>query len=205
MSSSSGQSPANVPRFQRRTSERAFYEGAFKPEGMDYSNLASDADHPAGSSPWATSPQQTKANFGAPTHGDVPPNNLSTSPSPYGGQASQSTDDPAPSFAAPSENGNSTSASYQGNRPPAEDNRRGEQQYQYRQQHHDPQQRPHAGEHSNPRLQHQQAQQAQHQKPAPQYKLVAKITALERTGRKDPILRFDAYVRRSYQLSLNQY
>lgn len=32
------------------------------------------------------------------------------------------------------------------------------------------------------------------QKPVPQYKLQAKITALERTGRKDPVLRFDVYV-----------
>ena len=30
---------------------------------------------------------------------------------------------------------------------------------------------------------------------APQYRLQAKITGLERTGRKDPILRFDVYVR----------
>lgn len=29
----------------------------------------------------------------------------------------------------------------------------------------------------------------------PQYKLQAKITGLERTGRKDPILRFDVHVR----------
>jgi hypothetical protein len=29
---------------------------------------------------------------------------------------------------------------------------------------------------------------------APQYKLQAKITGLERTGRKDPILRFDVHV-----------
>lgn len=35
----------------------------------------------------------------------------------------------------------------------------------------------------------------QHRQP-PQYKLQAKITALERTGRKDPVLRFDVYVRR---------
>lgn len=30
--------------------------------------------------------------------------------------------------------------------------------------------------------------------PAPAYKLQGKITALERTGKKDPILRFDVYV-----------
>lgn len=31
-------------------------------------------------------------------------------------------------------------------------------------------------------------------RPVPAYKLQTKITALERTGRKDPVLRFDAYV-----------
>jgi hypothetical protein len=30
--------------------------------------------------------------------------------------------------------------------------------------------------------------------PAPAYKLQGKITALERTGKKDPVLRFDVYV-----------
>jgi hypothetical protein len=33
------------------------------------------------------------------------------------------------------------------------------------------------------------------QRPVPSYKLQAKVTALERTGRKDPVLRFDVHVR----------
>ena len=36
--------------------------------------------------------------------------------------------------------------------------------------------------------------QDQQQQRAAQYKLQAKVTGLERTGRKDPILRFDVYV-----------
>ena len=50
------------------------------------------------------------------------------------------------------------------------------------------------------RQQQQQRQEAQGQgtpraqRQVPQYKLQAKITALERTGRKDPILRFDVHV-----------
>lgn len=32
---------------------------------------------------------------------------------------------------------------------------------------------------------------------APQYKLLAKITGLERVGKKDPVLRFDVHVSRS--------
>lgn len=35
---------------------------------------------------------------------------------------------------------------------------------------------------------------ARQQRPVPQYKLQAKVTALERTGRKDPVLRFDVHV-----------
>lgn len=35
---------------------------------------------------------------------------------------------------------------------------------------------------------------ARQQRQVPQYKLQAKVTALERTGRKDPVLRFDVYV-----------
>ncbi|CAD0099411.1 unnamed protein product [Aureobasidium mustum] len=41
--------------------------------------------------------------------------------------------------------------------------------------------------------QQQQQQQQQPQQLRKQYKLQAKITALERTGRKDPVLRFDVY------------
>lgn len=35
---------------------------------------------------------------------------------------------------------------------------------------------------------------AKQQRPVPQYKLQAKVTALERTGRKDPVIRFDVHV-----------
>lgn len=35
---------------------------------------------------------------------------------------------------------------------------------------------------------------ARQQRPVPAYKLQAKVTALERTGRKDPVIRFDVYV-----------
>jgi hypothetical protein len=41
-------------------------------------------------------------------------------------------------------------------------------------------------------------QTARQQRTVPQYKLQAKITALERSGRKDPVLRFDVYVRLLY-------
>jgi hypothetical protein len=44
-----------------------------------------------------------------------------------------------------------------------------------------------------PQRYHPAARQPQ-QPQGPQYKLQAKITGLERTGRKDPILRFDVHV-----------
>lgn len=51
---------------------------------------------------------------------------------------------------------------------------------------------------SEPQRYHPAARQPQHAQPqGPQYKLQAKITGLERTGRKDPILRFDIHVRAS--------
>jgi hypothetical protein len=42
--------------------------------------------------------------------------------------------------------------------------------------------------------QQQQQQQQQSARPSPHYHLQTKITALERSGRKDPILRFDVHV-----------
>ncbi|KAH8900059.1 PX domain-containing protein [Thozetella sp. PMI_491] len=58
---------------------------------------------------------------------------------------------------------------------------------------------PLAGEQSPPSQGHPQsgakpgADEQQARKPQPQFKLQAKITGLERTGRKDPILRFDVH------------
>jgi hypothetical protein len=46
-----------------------------------------------------------------------------------------------------------------------------------------------------PGVQPSQQEQKPRRPPAPQYKLQAKITALERTGKKDPIIRFDVHVR----------
>lgn len=49
---------------------------------------------------------------------------------------------------------------------------------------------------SQPRPGQVRQQSTRQQRPVPQYKLQSKITGLERTGRKDPVLRFDVYVRR---------
>lgn len=70
-------------------------------------------------------------------------------------------------------------------------------------------------QHAQHASQQQQAQQrpgaaryhsARQPRQVPQYKLQAKVTALERTGRKDPVLRFDVYVwalRNSIEATVN--
>lgn len=195
-SQSKSPTPANL-RFQRRTSERAFYEGAFKP-GMDYSAINNQDDHVQGGSPWASSPQNSRANFGASANSDVPPNALSQSP--YGRSSQEAgsvehVDRPSTagsSTLAQSENGDSQHSPYQpqqsGQPYAQEQHYQSQPQYQQQRQYQEsPNQRPESQRYHSSR--------PQQQRPAPQYKLSAKITALERTGRKDSILRFDVYVR----------
>jgi len=180
-SSSSGKEPASVPRFQRRQSERAYYEGAFKPDGgMDYSS-----EHAAESSPWSTSPKHARG-FGA--QGNAP----GSGQSPFGpaGQEGGGYQD------RPSTSNSTTFAASQNGRS------------QYGQSAYHPQDEPYAQQQSYnngdqglppPALGDQRRPEAQRyhsrpQQPRPQYKLQCKVTGLERTGKKDPILRFDAHV-----------
>ncbi|KAG9579899.1 vacuolar protein sorting-associated protein Vps17, partial [Aureobasidium melanogenum] len=67
------------------------------------------------------------------------------------------------------------------------------QRYHHARPQHPPQQPSHQQQPPQNYQQQQQQQQQQPQQPRKQYKLQAKITALERTGRKDPVLRFDVY------------
>lgn len=215
MSASSSNNKSAVPanlRFQRRTSERAFYEGTFKP-GMDYSAaISSDPDLPAGSSPWASnSPQHNRSSFGVPSNNDVSSGTLSSS-TPYGASANgdgsvDHLDRPSTSGSdapATSENGDSINSPYQ---PQAQSY----PQHQAPGHHPSHQQRQHQQQqpvgyesnqpqrYHNPRLQAQQQQQ-QPQRPSPQYKLQVKISGLERSGRKDAVFVFDAYVCRRTRL-----
>ena len=165
---------------------------------MDYSQLPNDADHPAGESPWNTSPQPTRTSFAA----SQPSDNEPSMPSPEAHHASRGSPKASSTphlgderqeqrfSQAPTENGHGqqspapqdASDIYDRYKPAA---------IQYAQQ-------ARAG---NTVRQQPGARLAQ---PPPQtprsathYKLQAKVTGLERTGRKDPILRFDVYVRRS--------
>lgn len=175
---------------------------------MDYSTLPNDPDHPADSSPWQSSPQPTsRQSFtsprdqapASPTPGQSPRQSPRQSPyNTYDQRRSQEDGsdqevaasrsggyggaEENPRYApAAAENGSSSNHSerYQG--PPSTEQGYGGQQYQQ-------QQRP-----VGPHRYHSAGRPNQRQN-IPQYKLQAKITGLERTGRKDPILRFDVHV-----------
>jgi hypothetical protein len=159
---------------------------------MDYSSLPNDPDHPPGTSPWASSsPRPDRTSFPPPGSADVIPSPLpSQRQSPYGADHDREArpDSPSP-FGGDDDDQRSRDLS-------------------------DRLKSAHLGESDNveqPSYNAQQAQLTQNQKAhaparyqtgarqnakpsAPQYKLQAKITALERTGKKDPILRFDVHV-----------
>ncbi|PMD25791.1 vacuolar protein sorting-associated protein Vps17 [Hyaloscypha hepaticicola] len=167
---------------------------------MDYSSSIHE-DHPPGTSPWGSSPVASPqhprtSSFGA--HGEVPP-----SPTPYSSNQSASgfsQDDTIGrgSYQGPESSvGEGSVTESDGHRPDTADSIRSqpEQQQAYpgQQQQGQPQQQYQAQPHrSEPQRYHQTNRQVQ-QPQAPQYKLQAKITGLERTGRKDPILRFDVH------------
>lgn len=150
---------------------------------MDYSSaIANDA----GGSPWASSPQHDRSTFPQSNNHDVPASNTLSHqpPAPDGDDFRQ--DDQLP----PQSN------QYTSQQPQAQSydnsNRSEPQRYHHARPQHPPQQPSHQGQPQQ--YQQQQQQQQPPQQPRKQYKLQAKITALERTGRKDPVLRFDVYV-----------
>jgi hypothetical protein len=145
-----------------------------QPPTMDYS--AHDPDHPGGRDPWASSPQANRTSFGQPPTNDIPSSPLPPQASPYheggeqygymGDQDAQSRPGTAP------ENGDHL----QQPQMPSQDAPRSPNAQQGQQQ---------------PQRYHGNRPQRQQQ----HYKLQAKVTGLERNSKKDPILRFDVYVR----------
>jgi hypothetical protein len=174
---------------------------------MDYSTSIHDADNPAGASPWGSSPVSSPQHArisSFPTSGEAPP-----SPTPYSshqsGHPDYSTDDtvsgngyhrPESSAGTPSV----TESDNQSHRPDTAESLRSQpdpsfanqQQGSAQTQYQGQTQRSEAQRYSSARPQPPPSQQQQPQ--GPQYKLQAKITGLERTGRKDPIMRFDIHV-----------
>ncbi|KAF7959555.1 hypothetical protein EAE96_001171 [Botrytis aclada] len=167
---------------------------------MDYSASINDADNPAGASPWGSSPT------GSPQHpktSTFPPRDI-VSPTPYNpdqpGGAGYSQEDimGTGGFNRPDSSAGASVSDVESRRPDTVESSQSDAEaqqgfVQYHQQTAPQQQYP-AGQHRpEPQRYHHSAARQGHHPPAPYYKLQAKITGLERTGRKDPILRFDVH------------
>ncbi|KAJ5933807.1 hypothetical protein N7454_006136 [Penicillium verhagenii] len=139
---------------------------------MDYSAVSTDPEHPAGPSPWG-SPRADRNTFPASNNSDIP-----SSPLPgqereeaYGSQAPVPQ---SPDLSAQLQSAQLGDPDFAEGQSPLDSSRQHSQipaHYQNYQTGQRPTSRP----------------------PAPAYKIQAKITGLERTGKKDPILRFDVH------------
>lgn len=139
---------------------------------MDYSN------NDDGSSPWASSPQHNRASFGQPPTTDFPSSPLPPPASPYGQDSEQygyMGDDSQ-------RNRPGTATTENGEPAPAQQQRQPSQDAPQLPQHPNAQQQPQRYHGTRPQRQQQH------------YKFQAKVTGLERNGKKDPIIRFDVYV-----------
>jgi hypothetical protein len=156
---------------------------------MDYS--PHDPENPEGTSPWASSPQRQRNSYGPPTN-EIPSSPLPPQ-SPYvdddltgtgfhGEHAAHA--EPGTPRKVP-ENGEAEQAEHETSHSHSPH----QQQTGHRQE------PPHSPGQAPP---HSPGQQRYHGVRARQAKvadkLQAKVTGLERTGKKDPILRFDVYV-----------
>ncbi|KAL7627587.1 Vacuolar protein sorting-associated protein 17 [Parahypoxylon ruwenzoriense] len=164
---------------------------------MDYRSPIADDEHPAAASPWGSSPPATPGRNES-AFGSLGNDQLPTSPYQYTGQDSNngfSQEDPGVNaFRRPgtaSSTGSTTP--YDSSHPPESSQQSGHESEVEQQQPGAPQ---HASQaHGGPTSSSPSAgRDHQARKPTgPQYKLQAKITGLERTARKDPILRFDVH------------
>ncbi|TEY40396.1 hypothetical protein BOTCAL_0433g00060 [Botryotinia calthae] len=167
---------------------------------MDYSASINDADNPAGASPWGSSPT------GSPQHpktSTFPPRDI-VSPTPYNpdqqGGAGYSQEDimGTGGFNRPDSSAGASVSDAESRRPDTVESSQSDAEaqhgfVQYQQQTAPQQQYPTGQNRPEPQRYHHSAARQGHHPPAPHYKLQAKITGLERTGRKDPILRFDVH------------
>jgi hypothetical protein len=160
---------------------------------MDYSSSLHDGDNPAEASPWgsspAPSPQHNRTSFnptpeapGSPVYGQNRPHGDNyTSDSGIAG---------GPGLSDEAENAHAYDQRQDTTEPNVE--HQGPQPVEQQPADYSEQQRqPHPGQDA----QRQQRAPQPAARQGPHYKLQAKITGLERVGRKDPILRFDVHVR----------
>ena len=151
---------------------------------MDYS--AHDSDLPGGGDPWASSPQHNRQSFGQPPTSDIPSSPLPPQASSPYGQGSEQYGYMGDQDAQNRPNTASSNGDDSQHSPVAAQDAPQSQQPQQAQQ-----QAPTQGQ--QPQRYHGTRPQRQQQ----HYKLQAKVTGLERNGKKDPVLRFDVYVRHS--------
>jgi hypothetical protein len=141
---------------------------------MDYSAVSTDPDHPAGPSPWG-SPRADRNTFPA-SNNDIP-----SSPLPGQDRSAEETEGShvpvpqSPDLSAQLQSPQLGDPDYAEGQSPLDGSQQHSQGLPTRYQ---------TGLRQNTRP------------PAPAYKIQAKITSLERTGKKDPILRFDVHVGR---------
>lgn len=161
---------------------------------MDYSSSLNDTENPAGASPWSSSPQPSPQHNRS-DYANAASNNDASSSS-YNPELSQNngaythTNQNYNTAASTSIAESVTDSSLDERRPGTADSMVDSQQgyapVSQQQQAVPPVYNQESQRHAATRQQSRQG---------PQYRLQAKITGLERTGRKDPILRFDVYVR----------
>ncbi|KAI1133580.1 hypothetical protein F5Y10DRAFT_228108 [Nemania abortiva] len=173
---------------------------------MDYRSSIQDDEHPAGASPWGSPPATPQRN--ATGYNPIAASSQSPTPFQYGtrepGNGFAQEDPGIDAFRRPN-TASSNASTTEFN--PSEQSEPPQQQQQQQtgfgsesatqpsvtapQQQAPPQgEAPNNGPSNAPAV--QQAQQPR-RPPGPQYKLHAKVTGLERTGKKDPILRFDVH------------
>ena len=179
---------------------------------MDYSHIPQDSDHPAGASPWVSSPRQsTRPSYSNSASGSEPPSPLLTEVrngrDPIVGSAAgqealveserMDSDEGTGQSDVVRANGSSTGFSNRSQGATKENYVAKDPQPSLHPRHHPSiQSEAHQqdGHHDKPAHPNRHQAGVRPQRNAPQYKLQAKITGLERTGRKDPILRFDVHV-----------
>ncbi|KAI9691553.1 MAG: Vacuolar protein sorting-associated protein 17 [Bathelium mastoideum] len=169
---------------------------------MDYSTLPNDPEHPTGSSPWASSPQHNRTSFSQAPNNEVPPSPLPPAQSPYSGQYAREHSNYNGGDRPVSQDAHTDSTSANGttlvseNSFPHQDDMQQREQQQVEPQpspYHQQQQPQDTAESARQEPQRYRHQKPNARPPALQGKLQAKITGLERTGRKDPIMRFDVH------------
>ncbi|KAJ5586402.1 hypothetical protein N7450_006189 [Penicillium hetheringtonii] len=145
---------------------------------MDYSAITNYPDHPTGSSPWG-SPRADRSTFPTSNNNDIPSSPLpGQEQSADNGESGQDQNDQAADLSAQLQSAQLGDPDYlEGQSPFAT------------------QQSPNAEQRSQlpARYQTGARQNSRPPAPVPTYKIQAKITGLERTGKKDPILRFDVH------------